>query len=527
MSSARNIKAYVIGSGIAGLASAVYLIRDGGLPGENICVFEEAKTCGGALDASGTAQTGFVMRGGRMFDEHYVCTYDLLANIPSYDNPDISARDDIFSFTRDASWRSMARVIDRAGQPIDVSSMGFANRDRLALLLLILRSEISLGARHIDDVLPPHFFNTNFWLMWRTMFSFQPWHSAAEMRRYLLRFMHLFPSIRDLSCIYHTRYNQYHSIVLPIQRWLQERGVRFENRTRVIDMEFHSSSNQCQVTTLSVRRGRDEREIRLEERDLVIVTNGSMTDASTLGSMTAPAILERREIGGAWALWKRLAAKRQGFGNPDVFIGDVDKSKCLSFTATTMLPLLRGLFERLTHITLGREGLITFKESSWLITLHPHYYPAYPDQPEDAVIWWGYGLNPDREGDFVKKRMADCTGEELLREAFLHLHFDDHLDVLMQHSRATPCMMPYVTSQFMPRLKGDRPEVVPEGSVNLAFVGQYCEAPDDVVFTVEYSVRTARMAVKSLLGLSTSIPAVYNGWRSPSVLLAALKESFS
>jgi len=171
--------------------------------------------------------------------------------------------------------------------------------------------------------------------------------------------------------------------------------------------------------------------------------------------------------------------------------------------------------------------LITFKESNWLMTLHPLYYPAYPGQPEDAIVWWGYGLNPDSEGDFVKKRMADCTGEELLREAFSHLHFDDHLDVLMRHSHAIPCMMPYITSQFMPRVKGDRPEIVPEGSVNLAFVGQFCEAPDDVVFTVEYSVRTAKMAAKSLLGSAVTIPPVYKGWRDPWVLLHALKETLS
>jgi oleate hydratase len=253
----------------------------------------------------------------------------------------------------------------------------------------------------------------------------------------------------------------------------------------------------------------------------VIFTNGSMTDASTLGSMTTAAVLDCGKLGGALSLWKTLVAKQRGFGYPEVFIGDIDKSKWLSFTVTTTLPLLRQLFEHLTNITLGREGLITFKESDWLMTLHPHYYPAYPGQPEEAIVWWGYGLNPDREGDFVKKRMADCTGAELLREAFSHLHFDDNLDVLTRHSHAIPCMMLYITSQFMPRVKGDRPEVVHEGSINPAFVGQFSEAPDDVVFTVEYSVRTAQMAVKALLGLGMTVPPVYKGQRNPLVLLAA------
>ena len=525
MSRAGDRTAYIIGSGIAGLATAVYLIRDGGLSGERICIFEDLKVAGGSLDASGAAQSGYVMRGGRMFEAHYVCTYDVLSGIPSYDNPDISARDDIFNFTREASWRATARLVDRDARVLDVSSMGFDNGDRLALLRLLLRSEDSLGARRIDDVFPPHFFTTNFWLMWATMFSFQPWHSAAEMRRYLLRFMHLFPTIADLSSIYHTRYNQYHSMVLPIQKWLRERGVKFENETRITDMAFRASSDRYRVATLKVLRKGEESEIALNENDLVIVTNGSMTDASTLGSMTAPAILDRGEPGSAWAFWRRLAAGRQGFGRPEAFISDIDKSKWLSFTVTTRLPLLRRLFENLTHNTLGREGLITFKDSSWLMTIHPHYYPAYPGQPEDAVVWWAYGLNPDSEGDYVKTKMADCTGEAFLREAFSHLHFEENMDALIAHSHAIPCMMPYITSQFMPRVKGDRPEVLPEGSENLAFVGQYAEAPDDTVFTVEYSVRTAWMAVKSLLGSSAAIPPVYKGWRDPLVLLRAVKET--
>ena len=435
--------AYIIGSGIAGLASAVYLICDGGLRGEQICIFEEGVNYGGSLDAAGSIETGYIMRGERMFSKYFDCIYDLLSEIPSYDSLDLSARDDIFNFTRQASWHATTRLIDRAGKPIDVSSMGFDNRDRISLLVLMLRRERSLGASQIADVLPPHFFTTNFWFMWRTMFAFQPWHGAAEMRRYLLHFMYALPTIATMSSVHLTRYTQYHSIVVPIQRWLQERGVRFKNETRVVDMEFHAFPDRHHVKALRIRRNQDEKVIALDENDLVIFTNGSMTAASTLGSTSEPAVLNRREPGGAWALWKKLAASRPGFGHPEVFIGDIDKSKWLSFTATTTLPLLRQLVEKMTNITLGRGGLISFKESNWLMTIKFNYYPAYPGQPEDAVVWWGYGLNPDSEGNFVKKKMADCTGEELLREAFLHLHFEDHLDLLIKHSKAIPCMMPY------------------------------------------------------------------------------------
>lgn len=518
-------RAYIIGGGIAGLASAVYLIRDGGLRGEQICIFEEAANCGGSLDASGSIETGYIMRGERMFSRYFNCTYDLLSEIPSYDNPDVSARDDIFNFTEQANWRATTRLIDRAGRPIDVSSMGFHNRDRISLLALMLRSEDSLGASRIVDVLPPHFFSTNFWQMWRTMFSFQPWHSAAEMRRYLLHFLYAFPTIRSMSSVHLTRYAQYHSIVIPIQRWLQGHRVRFENETCVADIEFHAFADRHQVKALGILQNRNEKKIDLDENDLVIFTNGSMTAASAFGATNEPAVLNRGEPGGAWALWKKLAASRPGFGHPEVFVGDIDKSKWLSFTATTTLPLLRRLIENMTNVTLGRGGLISFKDSNWLMTIKFSHFPVFPGQPENAVVWWGYGLNPDSEGNFVKKRMADCTGEELMREAFQHLHFEEHLDELIRHSRAVPCMMPYITAQFMPRRKGDRPDVFPKGSVNLAFVGQFCEAPDDTVFTVEYSVRTAKMAVKSLLKSDMKIPPFYKCWRDPLVLWRAFKEA--
>ena len=530
MKATPNTKAYIVGGGIAGLAAAVYFIREAGLAPRNIVFFEELDVLGGSLDASGDAMHGYLMRGGRMFEEHYVCTYDLLSEIPSLDDPAISARNDIFHFTWNNNWRANARLIDAAGGIIDSSKMGFNWLDRLALFkLLFLSSESSLGEKRINEVFPKHFFSSNFWLMWCTMFSFQPWHSAVEMRRYLLRFIQLFPQVADLTCVYHTRYNQLHSMIVPLQNWLNAKGVTCRTDTRVIDMDLLESGIGFRVTSLKTTRkdGSDERQIALGESDLVIFTNGSMTDASKNGDNTTPAPLSPTPLGGSWALWKTLAAKRAGFGNPDKFIRDVDGAKWLSFTATVRTPLLRKLIEGMTHMTWGREGLITFKDSSWFMTMHPHFRPVYPGQSEDVDIFWGYGLHPDAVGDYVKNKMSDCTGKELLRETYLQLHFEDHLDQLMAHSEAIPCMMPYITSQFMPRAKGDRPAVVPAGSQNLAFVGQYAEAPEDVVFTVEYSVRTAYMAVKALLEPKAKIPPVYKGQHDIGVLLAAARESLT
>ena len=108
-----------------------------------------------------------------------------------------------------------------------------------------------------------------------------------------------------------------------------------------------------------------------------------------------------------------------------------------------------------------------------------------------------------------------------MTEILGHLHIESEASQILKTSICIPCMMPFITSQFLRREKGDRPEVVPKGSTNLAFTGQFCELPDDVVFTVEYSIRSAQTAVYTLLGLDRKPPAVYKGQYDPRVLYKA------
>lgn len=136
-------------------------------------------------------------------------------------------------------------------------------------------------------------------------------------------------------------------------------------------------------------------------------------------------------------------------------------------------------------------------------------------------VFWGYGLFVEKPGDFVKKPMQACTGREILTEILGHLHAGPEISRILDTSTCIPCMMPFITSQFMPREKGDRPQVIPEGWTNLAFTGQFCELPNDVVFTVEYSVRSAQAAVYQMLGLRRQPPPVYKGQYDLRVLFEA------
>jgi len=516
-----DTQAYLVGGGVASLACAAYLVRDGLVAGRNVHVLEESRL-GGSLDAGGSPEQGYSMRGSRMYGPAYVLTYELLDGIPSLDDPDKSVAQETLEFWMAAPWNDKARLIDR-GKVVDASDFGLANRDRVDLVELMLRPEEALGARRIDECFEPHFFQTNFWLMWCSMFGFETWHSAAELRRYLLRFLRLFPDLVTLGIIQSTRYNGYDSIVRPMVRWLEQRGVRFDVGVRVTDLDFAPIDGRKSVRRIHLLRDGIPDGIDVGSDDVVVVTLGSMTADSSLGSMTSPPVLEPGRRSGAWPLWERLAAKDPAFGRPAAFCGDVDRTKWVTFTVTHSDDRFSRLMERLTGSPAGRGGLTTLKGSSWLLTFHLFHPPAYAAQPDGIGVWWGYGLFPDRTGDFVKKAMSECNGTEILVEVFSHLGLQDEMPALIRGANCIPCMLPYTTSQFMPRASGDRPEVVPAGTRNLAFVGQYCEIPDNVVYTVEYSVHSARLAVCSLFGIPDGLPPTYRGLDHPNALVGAMK----
>lgn len=520
-------KAYLVGGGIAALASAAYLIRDGGFAGQDIQILEETPRLGGSLDGAGDPEEGYVIRGGRMFTyEAYTCTFDLLSFIPSLSAPGTTVKDEIYQFNEANVSNSQARLI-AAGRKLDASDLGLSNRDRLDLVEIMALPESALGTRRIEAMFQPPFFKTNFWFMWCTTFAFQPWHSAIEFKRYLHRFIQELPRFHTLGGVRRTPYNQYDSIVRPLVRWLEAKGVQFVTGARVTDLDFRYGPTGKSVETVHYAEAGTQRAIVIGDEDLVLVTNGSMTAASSLGSMTSPARLIADERGSSWTLWERLAAKHTDFGRPEVFTRSIDESKWLSFTVTLSDPTFFALMEAFTGNAAGTGGLVTFTDSSWLMSVVLAHQPHFLGQSTDTQVFWGYGLFVDQEGDFVKKKMSDCTGEDLLLELLGHLHIEVQKDAILRGANCIPCMMPFITSQFMPRSKGDRPAVRPAGTTNLAFIGQYCEIPDDVVFTVEYSVRSAQIAVYSLLGLDKPVSSLYKGQFDASVLLSSARTLLS
>jgi oleate hydratase len=517
-------KAYLVGGGIGSLAAAAFLIRDGGVPGANISILEAGPLMGGSLDGAGDAERGYTMRGGRMLTtDNYECTWELFKSIPSLTQPGQSVFDETMAFNEKNVSHDRARLVDKRRAKVPVSSMGFSMQDRLELLKLSSAHESDLGDSRITDHLSPAFFETPFWFMWSTTFAFQPWHSAVEFRRYLHRFLLEFSRIETLAGVKRTIYNQYDSLVLPLQNWLLAQGVRLINDCTVTGLDHTLEGGEFVVIAMHCAVN-GQPEIRaIESGDVVMVQNGSMTDASSLGSMTQAPPKQGKALDGGWALWEKLACDRPSFGNPAVFNSCIAQSDWASFTVTLKDTRFFDQMQRFTGNEAGTGGLVTFKDSNWLMSVVLAHQPHFINQPADVQVFWGYGLFPDRVGNFVAKPMADCNGAEILQELCGHLRFD--LDT-MATANCIPCRMPFITSMFMPRKPEDRPLPVPPQTRNFAFVSQFVELPLDVVFTVEYSVRAAQMAVYQLLHITLPIPAVTPHDKSAHARFEAVLKAF-
>lgn len=519
------MQAYFIGGGVGSLAGAAFMIRDGGVDGRNITIYEGLPQLGGSLDGAQLPDGTYSLRGGRMLTtDHYECTWNLLSSIPSLEHPGLTVHDETVTFNLQTKAHSQARLVDRNRFKVNVSTMGFTMHDRMELVRLAEASEQELGNSRITDWLSPPFFQTNFWYMWQTTFAFQPWHSAVELKRYLHRFMNEFPRIETLAGVKRTVYNQYDAIVRPLTSWLEEKGVKFLTEARVTDMELAADNGKISVKRLVLDQNEKQAIVSLDDDDLVFFQNGSMTDASSLGSMTSPPRHLTKADSQGWALWEKIAAGRPEFGNPAAFNSSIPESYWLSFTVTCRDRAFFDQMEAFSGNAAGTGGLVTFKDSNWLMSIVLYHQPHFVGQPKDVQVFWGYALHPDRVGDFVAKPMSECGGAEILHELCGHLNFDR---TVFEKATCIPCRMPYITSMFMPRAKSDRPLPVPSNSKNLAFVSQFVEIPDDVVFTVEYSVRAAQMAVYEFLKIKRPVPPVTRHDKSISVFIDTLEKAFA
>ncbi|EEV28312.1 oleate hydratase [Enterococcus casseliflavus] len=510
-------EAYIVGGGLAGLAAAVFLIRDGHMAGEKIHVLEELSLSGGSLDGKFIPHDGFVTRGGREMENHFECLWDLFRSIPSLEVEDASVLDEFYWLDHDDPNSSNCRIIHNRGQrAADDGEFTLSATAQKELTQLFMTSEDQLIGKKIEDVFGEEFFESNFWLYWCTMFAFEKWHSAIEMRRYVVRFVHHIDGLPDFTALKFTRYNQYESLVKPLLAYLEEQGVDFQYECTVSNIDVRIVGEDKVAQKLVLEKAGAIEEIPLSEDDLVFVTNGSITESSTQGDHYTPAPISKAP-GGSWRLWKNLAAQSPEFGHPEVFYENLpEESWFVSATVTWQNFDVEPYLEKLTHRKLrtGRivtGGIITIKDSNWMMSFATHRQPHFKEQKDQQTITWVYGLLSNTPGNYIKKPIEQCSGQEIVQELLYHLGVPEAeiQRISKESSVAVPVYMPFITSYFMLREPGDRPLVIPNGSKNLAFIGNFAETERDTVFTTEYSVRTAMEAVYQLLAVERGVPEVF------------------
>ncbi|MGO9894653.1 MAG: oleate hydratase [Bryobacteraceae bacterium] len=522
--------AWFVGSGLASLAGAAFLIRDGHMEGGRITILEELNLPGGALDGIKEPEKGFVMRGGREMEDHFECLWDLYRSIPSLEIEGASVLDEFYWLNKSDPNFSLQRTTQKQGQDVpDKALLTLNEKAQKDLLWLFFSTREEMENKQINEVLGKDFLESNFWLYWRTMFAFEEWHSALEMKLYLHRFIHHIHGLVDFSTLKFTRYNQYESLVLPLVKWLQGHGVTFRYGVQVSDVDFDIQPGRKQATRIHWTEKGTASGVDLGPDDLVFITIGSLTESSDNGDHHTPAKLNEGPAP-AWDLWRRIAAKDPAFGRPDVFGADIPKTKWESATITTLDERIPKYIQKIVKrdpfsgkVVSG--GIVTVKDSSWLCSWTVNRQPHFKQQPKDQIVSWFYSLFVDRPGDFVKKPMQDCTGEEITQEWLFHLGVpvEEIPELAATGAKTVPSMMPYVTAFFMPRQAGDRPYVTPEGAANFAFIGQFAETNErDCIFTTEYSVRTSMEAVYTLLDVERGVPEVFNSTYDIRTLLASL-----
>ncbi|WP_343586401.1 oleate hydratase [Flavobacterium sp.] len=518
LKSYENSKIYIVGSGIAGMAAAYYFIRDGRIPAKNITFLEQLHIDGGSLDGAGNPKDGYIIRGGREMDMTYENLWDIFQDIPALEMPPpYTVLDEYRLINDNDSNYSKARLIHKNGEIKDFSKFGLNKKDQLAIVKLLLKRKDELDDLTIEDYFSATFLESNFWTFWRTMFAFENWHSLLELKLYMHRFLHAIDGLNDLSSLVFPKYNQYDTFITPLRKFLEEKGVNIKFHTLIKDLVIQSNTEGKIVEGIITEHEGKESRSSIGKDDFVIVTTGSMTEDTFYGdNKTAPIIGIDNSTSGkspGWMLWKNLAAKSPIFGKPEKFCSNIEKS---SWESVTLTCRPSAFVEKLKEYSVNDPysgktvtgGIITITDSNWLMSFTCNRQPHFPDQPDDILVIWVYSLFMDKPGNYIKKVMPECTGDEILAELSFHLGIIDKLDNVIENTIVRSAFMPYITSMFMPRAKGDRPRVVPEGCKNLGLIGQFVETNNDVVFTMESSIRTARIAVYKLLNLNKQVPDI-------------------
>ncbi|KAJ5704062.1 hypothetical protein N7493_011200 [Penicillium malachiteum] len=506
-STSTGIQAWILGSGTASLASAVYLIQRANLPPQNVHVLDAHISLGGSLYHHGSPTHGYNQFAGCLPVPVGTPVRDLLASIPS---PTAHGRTVLDTITKEQDSHIPGNCHTRtkfllqktkSRENINPDELHLSVSDRLYLARLVLRSEKRFHREHIKDIMPKSFFQSVFWSIWSAQFGFQPWHSAVEFRRALRQYLHQYHSLSILNSLDISGYYQFESIILPVYLYLQSIGVDFHFDTTVEDLITTSKNGYQRVSKLKLVENGFHIAKDIGTHDIVIMMLGSSTSGSSIGTNDASPMFNSLEPDDEydenWKLWLELGTQNDKFGNPYNFCTRMNDSILGSFTMTiTDRPLWEFLTSRAAQADCGT--FIMLPDSNWELRLCIPTQPVFSQQPQNVYVIWGFTLFPSRKGNYVNKSMEECSGTQITAEVLQHLQYHP----VPPNTLTIPSLMPRMTSMLLVRSKTDRPDVIPPNTSNLALVGQFVEIPDYTCVDVSYGIRAAQIATSRLMNVS-------------------------
>ncbi|KAL3474749.1 oleate hydratase [Aspergillus californicus] len=503
-------EAWILGSGTAALASALYLVRLANFAPERVHILDHHGSLGEALHHPGDHSGGYDQFAGCLPVPVGEPLEQLLDLVPSVNDESRSILDEIRSALfkesdedngEDGQTRFIVQRNDEL-RTIPTNRLDLSPRQRIALMRLMLKREKSLERKQIRDYLPGTFFKSTFWAIWSAQFGFQPWHSASEFRRTIRQYLRDFRGLKILSCLDITGHYQFEATFLPIYHFLRSLDVDFRFGAKVQNVATDIREGERTVTGIDLVDNGLELCQTVGRDDIVLVTLGSTTSGSGIGtnehrpfktSMEASEVLD-----GNWSLWLDLASNYDCFGDPYNFCTHQAQSMLESFTVTTedleFYQHLCALF-----FSLPKTGtFIALQESPWRMNLCLPTQPVFSGQPPNVRVFWGFANYPENKGKYVKKSMLQCSGAEIIKELLSHLHLGpEYLD---RRTITVPRVMPRMSAILLARAEGDRPSIIPRSISNFGLVGHFSEMPQYSCVDMSYSVRTAQRAVSHLTG---------------------------
>ncbi|KAL3462212.1 67 kDa myosin-cross-reactive antigen family protein [Aspergillus heterothallicus] len=546
-----NTQAWLVGSGISSLTAALHLIKDAKVPGPSIHIIDTHDGSGGGMRTEGSEESGYFLPYDCTPHFHGRSIERLLSLIPSVSDPDksimetINTREDKTSpvstsqanteATHEAGNQFHGSIIERlfhsGAHPSVVSSARhyaplaqfvtggdsgpevshhthphLSLNQRMVLIGFMLEHESALVGKSIEEVFDVDFFKTGFWKLWATVFGLKPGHSAVEFQRHLRKYLGDLKSLKNLQ---RTDYNLVESVIEPLTAYLQQQGVDFRFHQQVTDLKLYPEGGPTTVSQIEVMTESGVQElITLDPVDILIVSLGSTSAGVSLGSDSTPPdglTADWEEVmDGDWRLWEKLCQKSTKFGNPMNFLPRVMESTIETFTTTFKGRELNALYKRITNENPGTGSLLSLSESNWGITISIPNQPVFSTQSADVTVLLGHALNAAAKGNYIKKDMWLCTGQEILKEVLFHLGCSaDSAEgaAILATAKTIPCGLPLGNAPFLTRGPGDRPPVIPKWTTNIACVGQFVEIPGDTTLELDYKVHSAQIAVAELMGL--------------------------